>query len=132
MTRTWGLDRVMLGRHRRGDVDLDGFPRPSTSGTAWNGYEGLLPNVYVNWRRACASDVTPRAGLGHLQKDGGIVVADLDGDGDEDVRQHRRHVRNGDAFGDVLFANPGGGGNWLDLQLAGAKANRSAIGGTSA
>ena len=33
-----------------------------------------------------------------------------------------------DAFGDVLFANPGGGGSWLDLQLVGTKANRSAIG----
>ena len=128
-TRAWGLDRVMLsGGIGVGDVDLDGF-LDLYVGTAWNGYEGLLPNVlYVNRGGRRFADVTAAAGLGHLQKDGGIVVADLDADGDEDVFVNTGGMYVGDAFGDVLFANPGGGGSWLDLQLVGTKANRSAIG----
>lgn len=128
-TRAWGLDRVMLsGGIGVGDVDLDGF-LDLYVGTAWNGYEGLLPNVlYVNRGGRRFADATAAAGLGHLQKDGGIVIADLDGDGDEDVFVNAGGMFVGDAFGDVLFANPGNGNGWLDLQLVGKGANRSAIG----
>ena len=128
-TRAFGLDRVLLtGGIGVGDVNADGF-LDLYVGTAWNGYEGLLPNVlYVNRGGKRFADVTASAGLGHLQKDGGIVVADLDADGDEDVFVNTGGMFGGDAFGDVLFRNPGDGGNWLDLKLVGRGANRSAIG----
>lgn len=34
----------------------------------------------------------------------------------------------GDAFGDVLFENPGFGNHWIAIQLVGVRTNRSAIG----
>lgn len=129
-TNAFGLDRVQLsGGIGVGDVNADGF-LDLYAGTAWNGYEGLLPNVlWVNRSGRRFADVTASAGVGHLQKDGGIVMADLDGDGDEDIFVNTGGMFAGDTFGDVLFANPGGDErSWLDLQLVGTRANRSAIG----
>ncbi len=129
VTRAFGLERVILsGGIGVGDVNADGF-QDLYVGTAWNGYEGLLPNVlFVNQGGRRFADVTASAGLGHLQKDGGIVLADFDADGDEDIFINTGGMFGGDVFGDVLFANPGGGGRWIDLRLVGRRANRSAIG----
>lgn len=129
VTRAWGIDRVLLsGGIGVGDVDNDGF-LDLYVGTAYNGYEGLLPNVlYVNRGGLRFADVTASAGVAHLQKAGGIALADLDGDGDQDIFINAGGMFGGDAFGDVLFANPGSGGHWLDLRLVGRRANRSAIG----
>jgi hypothetical protein len=129
VTRAWGVDRVLLsGGIGLGDVDNDGF-LDLYVGTAWNGYEGLLPNVlYVNRGGRRFADATAAAGLGHLQKDAGIVLADLDGDGDQDIFDNTGGMLGGDAFGDVLFANPGGAGHWLELQLVDRRGGRSPIG----
>lgn len=128
-TAAYGLSRVLLsGGLGVGDVDNDGF-LDLYIGTAYPGYEGLLPNVlYRNRDGRGFADVTTNARLGHLQKDGGIALADLDRAGDQDIFVNLGGMYRGDTFGNALFANPGFGAHWLDVQLVGRGANRSAIG----
>jgi len=128
-TAALGLDRVLLSSGLGvGDLDGDGFADLYV-GTAYPGYEGLTPKrLFRNRRGRGFADVTTNAGLGHLQKAGGIAIADLDGDGDQDIFMNAGGMFRGDRFGDVLFANPGTGAHWIDLQLIGRRANRAAIG----
>jgi FG-GAP-like repeat/ASPIC and UnbV len=129
VTTGQGLGRVLLsGGLGVGDLDGDGF-LDLYVGTAYPRYEGLMPNVlYRNRGGRGFADVTTNAGVGHLQKAGGIAIADLDGDGDQDVFVNAGGMFRGDRFGDVMFANPGSGAHWLDVRLVGRRANRSAIG----
>ena len=56
-------------------------------------------------------------------------VADLDGDGNEDVVLNTGGAVQGDKYDEALFHNPGGFGNhWLEVRLHGVKTNRMAIG----
>ncbi len=134
-----GLDlfTVIMGASF-GDLDNDGFP-DMYLGTGYPFYDGLVPNVmYWNRRGQRFADVTTAGGFGHLQKGHGISFADLDEDGDQDVYANMGGAYPGDAFGDVLFENPGlskdpgPGGNqathWLKLRLEGRRSNRSGIG----
>jgi hypothetical protein len=129
VTAAWGLGRVLLSSGLGvGDVDGDGF-LDLYVGTAYPSYEGLMPNVlYHNRSGHGFADVTTSAGVGHLQKAGAIAIADLDGDGDQDIVVNAGGMFRGDRFGDVLFANPGSGAHWLEVHLVGTRANRSAIG----
>lgn len=128
-TTAQGLGRVLLSSGLGvGDLDGDGY-LDLYVGTAYPRYEGLMPNVlYRNRGGRGFADVTTSAGVGHLQKAGGIAIADLDGDGDQDIFVNVGGMFGGDRFGDVLFANPGSGAHWLDVRLVGTRANRSAIG----
>jgi hypothetical protein len=129
VTKEMGLDRVVLtGGLGVGDLDGDGY-LDLYLGTSYPGYEGLLPNVmYHNRGGTGFSDVTTAGGFGHLQKTLGLAFADLDADGDQDVFVRAGGMFAGDAFGDVLFDNPGFGAHWLAVRLAGRKSNHSAIG----
>jgi hypothetical protein len=111
-----------------GDLDNDGFP-DAYLGTGYPYYDGLIPNVML-WNRGgrSFSDVTTAGGFGHLQKGHGVVFADLDNDGDQDVFEQIGGAYAGDAFGNVLFENPGFGNHWLKVRLTGVASNRSAIG----
>jgi len=128
-TATYGLARVVLtGGIGVGDLDGDGF-LDLYLGTTYSGYEGLMPNLlYRNDGGRRFADVTTNAGVGHLQKAGAVVVADLDADGDQDIFINAGGMFRGDRFGDVLFANPGNDAHWLEVRLVGTRANRSAIG----
>jgi hypothetical protein len=129
VTATWSLARVLITSGLGvGDVDGDGFV-DLYLGTAYPGYEGLMPKLlYRNRSGRGFADVTTNAGLGHLQKAGGIAIADLDADGDQDIFMNAGGMFHGDRFGDVLFQNPGSDAHWIELRLVGRRANRSAIG----
>ena len=111
-----------------GDLDNDGF-LDFYLGTGYPGYDGLMPNImYRNRGGSGFSDVTTSGGFGHLQKGHGVVFADLDNDGDQDVFEQMGGAFPGDAFGDALYENPGFGNHWIKLKLTGMRSNRSAIG----
>jgi hypothetical protein len=124
-----GLDlfTVIMGASF-GDLDNDGYP-DMYLGTGYPFYDGLVPNVmYWNRRGERFCDVTTAGGFGHLQKGHGITFADLDGDGDQDVFEQMGGAYPGDAFGDLLFENPGFGNHWLKLRLVGTRSNRAGVG----
>jgi hypothetical protein len=125
----WNLAHVTLAMAlNHGDVDSDGFT-DLYLGTGYPGYEGLVPNVmYRNREGTRFVDVTTAAGLGHLQKGHGIAIADLDNDGDQDIFEQIGGAFPGDAFGNVLFENPGFGGRWLKVRLIGTRSNRFGVG----
>ena len=111
-----------------GDVDGDGY-HDFYLGTGYPYYEGIMPNkLYVSAGGKRFDDVTAPGGLGHLQKGHGVVFADLDDDGDQDLFEQIGGFYPGDAFANALFVNPGFGGHWLKLKLVGTQANRAAIG----
>ena len=56
------------------------------------------------------------------------MFADLDNDGDQDVFEQVGGAYAGDAYGNVLFENPGFGRHWIKIELVGTESNRSAIG----
>jgi tetratricopeptide (TPR) repeat protein len=111
-----------------GDLDNDGY-LDFYLGTGFPLYEGLIPNVmYRNKSGERFADVTTAGGFGHLQKGHGVVFADLDEDGDQDVLEKIGGAYPGDAYRCVLFENPGFDAHWVKLRLVGAKSNRSGIG----
>ena len=111
-----------------GDLDNDGFPDVYL-GTGYPFYEGLIPNVmYRNQRGKGFANVTFAGGFGHLQKGHGVVFADLDDDGDQDVLERIGGAYPGDAYHVVLFENPGFGAHWIKLALRGVKSNRFGVG----
>jgi hypothetical protein len=111
-----------------GDVNGDGYP-DFYLGTGYPEYNGLMPNVmFVNQGGQRFVDVTTPAGVGHLQKGHAVSFADIDHDGDQDVFEEMGGAFPGDAFGNVLFENPGFGNRYLVLKLVGTTSNRCAIG----
>lgn len=111
-----------------GDLDNDGF-LDFYLGTGYPEYEALMPNVmYRNKRGHGFADVTTAGGFGHLQKGHGVVFADLDHDGDQDVFAQMGGFLPGDKFYNALFENPGFENSWIAIQLVGTRSNRSAIG----
>lgn len=111
-----------------GDLDNDGFS-DFYLGTGYPNFEALMPNLmYRNQAGTGFADITTAGGFGHLQKGHGVVFADLDNDGDQDVFEQMGGAFRGDLFGDVLFENPGFNNNWLKLKLIGDQTNRVGIG----
>ncbi len=111
-----------------GDLDNDGFP-DFYLGTGYPGFEGLVPNVmYWNRHGETFADVSEAGRFGHLQKGHGVVFADLDNDGDQDLFEEMGGAYPGDGFRNLLFANPGFGNHWLRVTLVGKASARCAIG----
>ena len=110
-----------------GDLDNDGYP-DFYLGTGYPPYHSVMPNVmYRNRDGRGFSNVTYAGGFGHLQGHG-VVFADLDNDGDQDVFQQMGGAFPGDRFGNALYENPGFGNHWITIELEGVRSNRSAIG----
>jgi hypothetical protein len=113
-----------------GDLDADGW-LDFYLGTGYPGYEGLMPNkMYRNVAGERFADVTTPGGFGHLQKGHGVVFADLDNDGDQDIYQQVGGFTRGDRFVNALWRNPGppNGHRWVSFELRGRAANRAGVG----
>ena len=111
-----------------GDLDNDGY-LDFYLGTGSSPFHSLMPNVmYRNQNGNGFADVTYTGGFGHLQKGHGVVFADLDHDGDQDVFEQMGGAFPGDRFSNVLYENPGFGNHWTTIKLVGVRSNRSAIG----
>ncbi len=111
-----------------GDLDNDGY-LDFYLGTGFPDFQGLMPNLmFHNVGGKKFENVTYAGGFGHLQKGHGTSFVDLDNDGDQDVYAQMGGAYQGDAFGDVVFENPGFGNHFLRVKLVGTKSNRSAIG----
>lgn len=124
-----GLDRVTLTMGSNyGDLDNDGW-LDFYLGTGYPYFDGIMPNLmYRNLAGKGFEDVTIPGGFGHLQKGHGVVFADLDRDGDQDILEQMGGGYYADAFGNVLFENPGFGRSWIKLRLVGTRSVRSAVG----
>ena len=112
-----------------GDLDNDGF-LDFYIGTGNPDLRSVIPNrMFRNVAGARFEEVTLPGGFGHLQKGHAVAFADLDRDGDEDVFEVIGGAYQGDLATSVLFENPGWQKtSWVNLQLEGTTANRSAIG----
>jgi FG-GAP-like repeat/ASPIC and UnbV len=123
------LDRVVptMGANF-GDIDNDGY-LDFYLGTGAPSYAALMPNfLFRNHDGKYFVDVTAATGTGHLQKGHGVALADLDGDGQEDIFENIGGFVPGDAYYRALFRNPGHEANWITVKLVGVKTNRAAIG----
>ncbi len=111
-----------------GDLDNDGF-LDFYLGTGAPPYHALMPNL-MYWNRGGKrfSNVTSDGGFGHLQKGHGVVFADFDGDGDQDVFEQMGGFFGGDRSHSVLYENPGFGNHFLKVEVFGRDSNRSGIG----
>lgn len=129
VARKAGLGRAWLPMGAGfGDLDNDGWLDVYLA-TGDPFFETLMPNVMLrNVGGHRFEDVTTAGGFGHLQKGHGVVFADVDGDGDQDVYTQLGGFFRGDGFRNALFANPGGGGAQLTIRLAGTTSNRSGYG----
>ena len=111
-----------------GDLDNDGY-LDFYLGTGDTDYTELMPNL-MYWNRGGErfADITMTGGFGNLQKGHGVVFADFDNDGDQDLFEQMGGAYLGDAFGDAFYVNPGFGAHWLTVKLVGVRSNRAAIG----
>lgn len=111
-----------------GDLDNDGWI-DCYLGTGDPSYSSLMPNLFLrNDGGQRLQDRTMASGLGHLQKGHGVAFADFDHDGDVDLFEVVGGAFPGDAFRNVLFANPGSGNHWLTVRVVGRDSARCAIG----
>jgi hypothetical protein len=111
-----------------GDFDNDGY-LDFYLGTGYPRIQNLMPNVmYRNRRGTSFADVSTSGGFAHLQKGHGVVFADFDHDGDQDIFEEMGGAFSGDKAHNVFYENPGFGNHWLTMKLVGARSNRSAIG----
>lgn len=129
VTSTAGVGRVTMPMGANfGDLDNDGF-LDFYLGTGYPAYDGLIPNLlYHNRGGRRFADVTSAARVGHLQKGHGVVFADVDNDGDQDLFEQMGGFFPDDGYGNVLFENPGFDANWIKLTLAGVESNRFGVG----
>ena len=111
-----------------GDLDNDGF-LDFYLGTGNTSYSDIMPNLmFRNRGGEFFEDVTIAGRFGHLQKGHGIVFADFDQDGDQDVFEQMGGAYPGDRYYDAHYQNPGNDNHWISFRLHGRTANRSAIG----
>ena len=111
-----------------GDLDNDGY-LDFYLGTGYPDYRSIMPNVmYRNQSGKRFTDVSMAGGFSHLQKGHGVVFADLDNDGDQDIFEQMGGAYAGDGYSNVLYENPGFDNHWIAIKLVGERSNRSAIG----
>ena len=111
-----------------GDLDNDGY-LDFYLGTGYPPLRSIMPNVlYRNQSGKRFANVSVAGGFSHLQKGHGVVFADLDHDGDQDIFEQMGGAFPADAYSNVLYKNPGFENHWITIGLVGVRSNRSAIG----
>jgi hypothetical protein len=122
-----GLRRVCMATGvNTGDIDNDGSPI-STLRPARTTSRRLFPNVLLLGGRVSATRRS-RPASATCRRATASRSADLDGDGDLDLAAQVGGYQQDDAFGSVLFENPGNGNHWLAVELRGKRDNRFGVG----
>ena len=123
------IDRAVLTMGSNfGDLDNDGW-LDVYLGTGDPDYQALLPNrMFRNDGGRRFQDITSSGGFGHLQKGHGVVFADIENRGQEDVFEEMGGAFVGDAYQSSLYRNPGHPGHSITLKLIGVSSNRAAYG----
>jgi hypothetical protein len=129
VTAKVGLDRVFIPMGADfGDVDNDGF-LDIYLGVGQPSFGAILPHELLrNDGGKTFVDITASSGTGELHKGHGIGFADLFRRGHEDIVANAGGAVPADRHSLRLFANPGNANDWVNVQLAGVKSNRAAVG----
>jgi hypothetical protein len=103
------------------DVDLSNTMNwPALGDMSFSGYE--RKKLFHNVNGLSFEDVSAKAGV-DVDTDGrGLITADLDNDGNEDLVLMNANQNA------IVFQNLTKGGNWLQIELEGTKSNRDGIG----
>ncbi|MCA9176548.1 MAG: CRTAC1 family protein [Planctomycetales bacterium] len=124
----WGLRQPVAPMGSNfGDLDNDGR-LDFYLGTGEPEYFNLMPNRMYRNTGSGFEDVTMSGRFGHLQKGHGVVFADFDGDGDQDVFEQVGGAYPGDRYYDCLYRNPGFDNGYFAVKLTGIACARDAIG----
>lgn len=130
VTDSMGLNRPVFAMGANfGDIDNDGW-LDMYLGTGNPDFRSLIPNkMFKNMGGKQFVDVTNSARVGNLQKGHGVVFADINNDGNQDIFVRMGGAVPGDGYFNSFYVNPGQTNNrWIGLLLEGTKSNRSAIG----
>jgi tetratricopeptide (TPR) repeat protein len=129
VTAQVGLDKVFMPMGANfGDVDNDGF-LDIYLGMGTPSFASLTPHVLLrNKEGKSFVDITASSGTGELHKGHGVVFADLERTGHEDILAQTGGAVPSDKHAMRVFQNPGNDNDWINVRLAGVKSNRSAVG----
>jgi hypothetical protein len=129
VTAQVGLDKVFMPMGANfGDVDNDGF-LDIYLGMGTPSFASLMPHVLLrNKEGKSFVDITASSGTGELHKGHGVVFADLERTGHEDILAQTGGAVPSDKHAMRVFQNPGNDNDWINVRLAGVKSNRSAVG----
>jgi tetratricopeptide (TPR) repeat protein len=129
VTAKVGLDKVFMPMGTNfGDFDNDGY-LDVYLGMGSPSYTALLPHTLLrNNGGKSFVDVTQSSGTGELHKGHGIVFADLERSGQQDILAEIGGAVPGDKHAMRVFRNPGTPNDWLNIRLVGKKSNRTAVG----
>jgi hypothetical protein len=129
VTAQVGLDKVFMPMGANfGDVDNDGF-LDIYLGMGTPSFASLMPHVLLrNKEGKSFVDITASSGTGELHKGHGVVFADLERTGHEDILAQTGGAVPSDKHAMRVFQNPGNDNDWINVRLTGVKSNRSAVG----
>lgn len=129
VTAKMGLDKVFMPMGANfGDVDNDGY-LDMYLGMGQPSLASLMPHVLLrNDGGKRFVDITASSGTGELHKGHGVVFADLERSGHEDILAGLGGAVPSDKHTMRVFENPGNENDWINVRLTGVKSNRSAMG----
>jgi len=129
VTKKVGLDKVRMPMGANfGDLDNDGY-LDVYLGVGQPSLASMMPHVMLhNEEGKRFADVTAATGTGELHKGHGVVFADIERNGQEDILANMGGAVPSDKHSLRAFRNPGHGNDWINVKLTGVKSNRDAMG----